>query len=214
MIIKLPHGPTKFKNILIKLYFIDNQELVPNSSASIQVPPVEKSPTGLAPAKTPQIETSLADNLLIEYAAKSPSAILTSLVLVKQDRRRPRKYPKQANIAAPSNICFLIDESDVFIKNTDVLPIQYTASRQKEITEVYEKGVFKVVTTNSISSNAQIINSRFVDKIKNPDIDKEYKKSQLIVQAYNDKEKNLVLTQSPTIQWVCQHLIVYLAAMF
>ena len=48
-------------------------------------------------------------------------------------------------------------------KNTDALPAQYTASRQKEIAKLLEKGVFKVVTTDSILSNAQIFNSRFVD---------------------------------------------------
>ena len=107
-----------------------------------------------------------------------------------------------------------MDESDVFIKNTNTSPAQYTASRHKEIARLFEKGIFKVVTTNSIPSNIQILNSRFVNKIKNPDTDKVYEKSQLVVQAYNDKEKDLILTQLLTIQRVSQHLIICLAATF
>lgn len=214
MIIELPHGPTKFRSTSIKPYFIDNQEPVPDSPAPTQVPTAEEPPAELAPAETTQTETPPADISPIEYAAKSPSVTLASLALVKRDRGQPRKYPEQANIAAPSDICFLMDDSDVFIKNTDAPPAQYTASRQKEIAGLLEKGVLKVVTTDSIPSNAQIFNSRFVDEIKNPSTDKAYKKSRLVVQAYNDKEKDLVLTQSPTIQRVSQRLIICLAAIF
>ena len=102
----------------------------------------------------------------------------------------------------------------MFIKNTDALPAQYTASRQKEIAGLLEKGVFKVVTSVDISSNTQIFNSFYVNKIKHADTDKAYKKSWLVVQAYNDQEKDLVLTQLPTIQQVSQRLIVCLAAIF
>ena len=52
-----------------------------------------------------------------------------------------------------------------------------------------------------------------MDKIKNPGTDKAFEKSRLVVQAYNDQEKELVLTQSPTIQRVSQRLILCIAAM-
>jgi hypothetical protein len=51
-----------------------------------------------------------------------------------------------------------------------------------------------------------------VDEIKNPGTDKAFEKSRLVVQAYNDQEKELVLTQSPTIQRVSQRLILCIAA--
>ena len=95
---------------------------------------------------------------------------------------RPRKYPESAIIATPSSICFFIDEFDVFInKNSDVYPAQYTTSRQKEIMEILEKGVFKVVTSKDVLSNARILNSRFVDEVKNVGTDKAYEKSWLVV---------------------------------
>lgn len=113
--------------------------------------------------------------------------------MIKQDCEQPKKYLVQANIATSLDICFVID------KSVDALPAQYTASKQKKIVGLFEKIVFKVVTINSIRSNVQIFNFRFIDKIKNLDIDKVYKKSQLIIQAYKNKEKDLILTQSPTI---------------
>ena len=88
----------------------------------------------------------------------------------------------------------------MFIKNTNILPAQYTASRQKEITGLLEKDVFRVVTTTDIPTNAWIFNSYFVDEVKNAGIDNAYKKNWLVVQVYNDQEKDFVLTQLPTIQ--------------
>ncbi len=95
-----------------------------------------------------------------------------------------------------------------------VPPAQYTTSRQKEITGLLEKDVFKVVTGGDILSNARIFNSRFVDELKHAGTDKAYEKSRLVVQGYNDQEKDLVLTQSLTIQRVSQRLIICLTAMF
>lgn len=65
----------------------------------------------------------------------------------------------------------------MFGKNTDALPVQYTTFGQKKIARLLDKGVFKVVTIDSILSNTQIFNSRFIDKMKNSDIDKGYEKS-------------------------------------
>ena len=53
-----------------------------------------------------------------------------------------------------------------------------------------------------------------MDKVKHAGTDKAYEKSRLVVQAYNDQEKDLILTQSPTIQRVSQCFIVCLAAIF
>ena len=74
-----------------------------------------------------------------------------------------------------------MDELDVFIKNADATLAQYAASRQKEITGLLEKGVFKVITSEDIPNNARIFNSRFVDKIKHVGTNKAYEKSWLVV---------------------------------
>ncbi len=62
-----------------------------------------------------------------------------------------------------------------------------------------------------ILQGVRIFNLRFVDEIKNAGTDKAFEKSRLVVQAYNDYEKELVLTQSPTIQRVSQRLVLALS---
>jgi hypothetical protein len=58
--------------------------------------------------------------------------------------------------------------------------------------------VFKVVKALEVLERVRIFNSRFVNEIKLKD-NVLFMKSRLVVQAYNDNEKKLVLTQSLTI---------------
>ena len=69
-----------------------------------------------------------------------------------------------------------------------------------------EKGTFEIAT--DIPQDARIFKARFVDEIKNTRTDKAFEKSRLVVQAYNDDKKSLVLIQSPTIQRVNQRIIL------
>ena len=73
--------------------------------------------------------------------------------------------------------------------------------------------MFEVTKLENILSGTRLFNSRFVDEVKNAGTDAAFEKSRLVVQAYNDEEKKLVLTQSPTIQRVSQRLILILTAM-
>jgi hypothetical protein len=82
-----------------------------------------------------------------------------------------------------------------------ILPA-FTESRRKEINGLLEKGVFETVNISDVPEGVRIFNSRFVDEVKNAGTDKAFEKSRLVVQAYNDQGKDLILTQSPTIQHV------------
>ena len=119
---------------------------------------------------------------------------------MKRGRGRPRKYPINTHIADIT--VYLQEDNDN----------QFTASRYKEIMGLLEKGVFELVKQEDIPQGIRIFNSRFVDELRNQGTDKAFEKSRLVVQAYNDEEKSLVLTQSPTIQRVSQRLILCLAA--
>jgi hypothetical protein len=74
-----------------------------------------------------------------------------------------------------------------------------------------EKGVFQFVDESVVPHGTRIFNSRFVDEVKHKGTDQAFEKSRLVVQAYNDQGKELILTQSPTIQRVSQRLILALA---
>ena len=104
MIIELLHGLTKFKNTLIKPYFINNQESLLDSPASTQVSLVEAPPRETVSPKTTQTKTSPADIIPIKSVAKLPLATLASLALVKQGHGQLRKYLDQTNISALSDI--------------------------------------------------------------------------------------------------------------
>ena len=102
-------------------------------------------------------------------------------------------------------------EKVIFIQE-ETSPTQFHTSRQKELTGLLEKGVFKIVKLADVPEGMRLFNSRFVDEIKNPGTEKAFEKSRLVVQAYNDEGKKLVLTQLPIIQRVSQHLILCIAA--
>lgn len=152
-------------------------------------------------AKTTETKTLVVDTALIKSVAQSLLVLLVLLAPVKQDGKRHKKYPKQANITALSNTCFVIDEFHAFInKNAYTKLSQYTVSKQKKITKLLDKAVFKVINAENIPKNTQIINSYFIDEIKNLSTNMAYKKRWLVVQAYNDQIKDFVARQLPTIQ--------------
>ena len=57
-----------------------------------------------------------------------------------------------------------------------------------------KKGVFKIIKLYNMLKGVRLFNLQFVDEIKNKRTNKAFKKSQLIIQAYNNLEKELVLT--------------------
>jgi hypothetical protein len=63
-----------------------------------------------------------------------------------------------------------------------------------------------------MSKNVRIFNFRFVDEIKHSDTPQSYEKSRLVIQAYNDHEKTLVLTQTLIIQRMSQRIILVIIA--
>lgn len=100
----------------------------------------------------PQLKATPAE----AHPEETPStkADLTLLALVKHSRRQPRKHSEQVNIAIVLDICFLMNKFDLFVnKNANTQPAQYITSRQKKITGLFEKSVFKVFIIDDIPSN-------------------------------------------------------------
>jgi hypothetical protein len=181
--VKLPSGPTSFRSTVVKPY------LQPESTESD--PEINPKPQEPEVDKTTQSPVESRPQPLQE-AAPQP--------VPKRGRGRPRKYPL---LTAMADITIYLQDNAT----------QFSASRQKELTGLLEKGVFEVVKLVDVPDGIRLFNSRFVDEIKNPRTDLAFEKSRLVVQAYNDEEKKLVLTQSPTIQRVSQRLILCIATM-
>jgi hypothetical protein len=190
--VDLPHGPTQFRSTVIKPYYVEqsDEEEIPQEAE----PPALTSPPGEAPSPTattaPEIQPTV------------PAAP------AKRGRGRPRKHPVAVNAA---NVTVYLQ--DQFPSGPETQSGRFTASRQKEVTGLLEKGVFKLVNRNDVPEGTRIFNSRFVDQVKFKGTDQAYEKSRIVVQAYNDQGKEQVLTQSPTIQRTSQRLMICLAAM-
>jgi hypothetical protein len=88
----------------------------------------------------------------------------------------------------------------------------FVESRQKEIEGLINQDVFKIVDITDIPKGTRIFNSRFVDNVKDQGTTTPYEKSRLVVQAHNDRGKEEVLTQSPTIQRSSQRIVLCIAA--
>ena len=106
---------------------------------------------------------------------------------------------------------FLQDDSGIPISTTAPWEPQFTALHHKEITGLLEKGVFEIIKLENVPPSTCLFNSWFVDEVKHKGTTQAFEKSRLVVQAYNNTRKEVVLTQSLTIQQVSQWLILCIA---
>jgi hypothetical protein len=130
----------------------------------------------------------------------SASEIPTRLI---RARRLSLRYQNFADI-----IVFLQDDEEISSTST----FTFADSRRKEINDLLKRQVFEIITISEVLKNVRIFNFRFVDEIKHSDTSQAYKKFRLMIQAYNDYEKTLVLTQAFTIQRMSQRIILVIAA--
>jgi hypothetical protein len=87
----------------------------------------------------------------------------------------------------------------------------FQESQQREIDSLIANGVFEFVRYDPEVHTGRIFNSRLVNEVKGKGTDIPYEKSRLVIQAYNDLGKEVILTQSPTIQRASQRVILALA---
>lgn len=86
----------------------------------------------------------------------------------------------------------------VFLKNNASKP-PFIESQCKKINSLFQKDAFKVISILDVPSIIKIFNSCFVNEIKNKKIAMTFEKSKHIVQAYNNYDKEEILTQSLVI---------------
>jgi hypothetical protein len=184
-IIELSNESTKFRFISLKSYYQGDDHTNDELSFSSAEPLIESS-----------IESSVESNVESQNNLTIEPIVPTGPV--KRERGRSRKYPVST--------AYMLNS----ITNSAVL--QFTASRQQEIADLLEKEIFLSVNRAEVSPDVRIFSFRFVNEIKHPSIEKAFEKSRLVIQAFNDQNKTLVLTQSPIIQRISQRLIICLAA--
>ena len=103
-------------------------------------------------------------------------------------------------MAVTDAIIDLQDNNTTDIANTTIYlqnnsNTQFSTLQQKEVTGLLKKGIFKIIKLYNILKRVRLFNLQFINKVKNKGTNKAFKKLQLIIQAYNNLEKKLVLTQ-------------------
>ena len=151
-IINLPSSPIVFRLIVIKPYYIDNI----NSNEPIATKPIDTKLITLV-GNTPKVKSLL---------------LAMSILPLKRGRGRLRKYALQ--LTSFPNI-------KVFIGIETLPTLQFTASRQKEINGLIKHGVYILVLLVDIPDSIRVFSSRFINEIKNPSIDKAFKKLRLVI---------------------------------
>ncbi len=215
MIIELSSDSTKFRSTTIKSYYDDHVDLE-NSSLFISI--IDFS---IIASASKSSNMSRSNDQLVASNQKSKSETLSNSF--KRDRDRFRKH-----FASIAYLSFVFNTTvDLVIASISLLAVafkldsivhialsQFAAFRQKEINDLIEKDVFQSVKIDDVSSDVRIFNFQFVNEIKHFDTDKAFEKSRLVVQTFNDQNKNLMLIQSSIIQRVNQRLIVCLIVVF
>ncbi len=222
MIIELSSESTRFRSTTIKSYYDDNHTNdLDNSSLFISI--TDSSFIEFVTSTESSNMSQSNDQLAVSNDQKSESEILSNSF--RRDRDWSRKY-----FASTAFLSFVFNATVDFVfasislfafavvfKLDSIVHIalsQFVAFRQKEINDLIEKDVFQSISKNDVSTDVRIFNFRFVDEIKHLDIDKAFEKSRLVVQTFNDQNKNLILTQSSIIQRVNQRLIVCFIVIF
>ena len=184
--VDLPSGPTEFRSTTVKPYLIEETD---GDEPTQGTEDKEDSNAENSPISQSQNATNL-DNPFAETPIQQPA----------RKRQLPIRYQNMANISV------MLQDEPAPSSNP------FMESRHKEINGLLEKGVFEVVSISKVPQGIRIFNSRFVDEIKNIGTAAAFEKSRLVVQAYNDYDKEMILTQAPTIQRMSQRLILALSA--
>ena len=103
-------------------------------------------------------------------------------------------------MAVTDAIIDLQDNNTIDMANTTIYlqnnsNTQFSTLQQKEVIGLLKKGIFKIIKLYNILKRVRFFNLQFINKVKNKGTNKAFKKLQLIIQAYNNLEKKLVLTQ-------------------
>ncbi len=215
VIIEFSSDSTKFRSTTIKSYYDDHVDLE-NSSLFISI--IDFS---IIASVSKSSNMSRSNDQFVVSNQESKSEIFSNSF--KRDRDRFRKH--LASIAYLSfvfntTVDFALASISLFavaFKLDSIVHIalsQFAAFRQKEINDLIEKDVFQSIRIDDVSLDVRIFKFRFVDEIKHLDIDKAFEKSRLVMQTFNDQNKNLMLIQSFIIQRINQRLIVCLIVVF
>ncbi|KAF6807096.1 hypothetical protein CPLU01_15834 [Colletotrichum plurivorum] len=211
-------GPRNFRSTVVKPYHADPDEIEPTDAA----------PDKNVDNNANEGDDHMEDTIVVATTLESPGIAATSPPL-RRPRGRPRKtpyanallqetdVPDNSSLLSSSAFISAKEESDKALakqlRGKGVITTSgepFELSTRTEIDSLIARGVFEFVTFDPAKHNGRIFKSRIVNEVKGKNTDKPYEKSRLVIQGYADDGKEVILTQSPTIQRASQRLILAL----
>lgn len=215
--VQMPYGPTQFRSTVVRPYYKENLEQVstPNN-------PPKESPNN----NNPEEQKYDSDTIVIERPQP------------RRGRGRPkgsRNRPKPAEqsidfdeqfVSAIQDereltMTFMTAKEEADLNLAKQLRLEgrittpgapFEASGKHEIESLIARGVFQIEQYDPTKFRGiRIFKSRMVNEIKGKATNAPFEKSRLVIQGYNDDGKEVILTQSPTIQRASQRIIMALA---
>lgn len=194
--IQMPDGPKNFRSTTVKPYYTDH-------TAGTDADDLNATQHGDDDEYTPDNSPD------IEITVTPPPK--------KRGRGRPKGSKNKRQLA--EQFLTAKEKSDLELsrklRRSGVITdpgLPFEASDKKEIDSLLARGVFAFEQfDHSKHGRVRIFKSRIVREIKGKATATPFEKSRLVIQAYNDYGKEVILTQSPTIQRASQRLIVALA---
>jgi hypothetical protein len=225
--VDMPHGPTKFRSTVVKPYYreehLEEEGEQRRVGAESQVDePIDAKHTD-EPNK--MVETQRRGRGRPPGSKNKPKPQIT---VRRSTRRNAADYQdledqfinaiqeeQDVSMALMTNKERADMELSIKLRNEGVITtpgLPFDQSRNEEIEGLIARGVFDFVQYDIIRhAGVRIFNSRLVNEIKGRATGTPFEKSRLVIQAYNDEGKEMILTQSPTIQRASQRVIVALA---
>jgi hypothetical protein len=213
--IDMPYGPTNFRTTVVKPYFTEtptDQEVPEEQPLSEQPLPEQPLPQetvrrgpgrpkgsrNIQRSKEPtrhstrHLTTDFDEQFVTAIEGEDEISMAFMTRKEQADMELSTKLRKDGIITTPGK--------------------PFEISQQQEIDGLIARGVFEFVQYDPDKhSGVRIFNSRLVNEVKGKTTSTPFEKSRLVIQAYSDEGKEIILTQSPTIQRASQRVIIAIA---
>jgi hypothetical protein len=186
--LKFPNGPISFRSIVVASYFRSDDQDISDTS----------------------VDPSAAKGNIQDTIVYRPDP--GSRVIKPRKRGRPKGFRNKksttyisAKKSSDHELAIKLRKSDVII----ALGLPFKEFDNIEVTDLIARDIVSFVRYNAAKhgSIVPLFKSRIMHEIKGKN-NKPYKKLRWVIQNYNNRGKESILTQSPTIQRISQRLIM------
>lgn len=162
------------------------------------------------------------NNRLVQYniAQVVPSSIFTDSHAVERLHDQVTPFRSPPAVPTSSTTPPTIPSHGIMI--TEVIPFgdkrnndtRFLPAKRKELEGLLKRGTWKVVCSEDIPPDANVIGGRFVLCIKNAETKEPLYKARFIAQGHMDRDKRSIVHNSTTLQQTSIRVILAIAAIF